>query len=63
MGRPPPVFLRKGVQRKDLDTELIGRLDHSSNAVRTAVVTVYPWSASLICPATISVHNDGNVIR
>ena len=60
---PLPVLGRESVEGQHLEAEFSARLDHVPHRRRTFTMALDPHPAALLSPATVAVHDDGNVPR
>ena len=61
--RPRPVLGREGVEREVGDAELAARLHDRPHRLLPCPVTVEARQATLLGPAAVAIHDDGDVPR
>lgn len=65
--RALPIFRRKGIDRQDLDAQVVGSDDDALERIGTGAMAVTAGQALALGPAAIAVHDDGyvagNVVR
>ena len=58
---PAPVLTAECIQRQPFHTAGNRRLDRAAYRLRAGPVPGHAWQVPRLCPATIAVHDDGNV--
>ena len=61
--RPLPVLRGKSIQGQKLHTQITTGLRHAPNRLSSLTVPLRARQATLFCPATIAIHDDGDVAR
>ncbi len=61
--RSVPVFLRKCVNRQGLNAEFQAQRDHFADGLDAFPVSGDPGQTARLRPATVSIHNHGEVLR
>lgn len=56
-----PVFHREGVESQPGDVELATGFDNGADGVYPIAMAFDARKAALFCPATVAIHDDGNV--
>ena len=60
---PPPVLAREAVERELLDASLDAVLRDTPHAGHAPAMPLDPRQAALLRPATVAIHNDGDMPR
>ncbi len=61
--RPIPIFHGKGVKRQIFDPGFTGRANNSANGFDAIAMAFNAWKMAGFGPATVPVHDDGDVRR
>ena len=61
--RPLPVLGRKGVDRQVVDAEILAVGAKAAEGLRAGLVARRARQGTLLRPAAVAVHNDGNMTR
>src|SRR6266403_771559 len=58
-----PVLDRKSIERQVFDAEFAGGADDDAGGFSASAVALNAGQVFLACPATVSIHDDGDVPR
>jgi len=61
--RAPPVLGREGIDREVLEADFLRCFDRSAQRLDAALMTDSSRQVSRLRPASIAIHNNGNVLR
>ena len=59
---PTPVFRREGKEREIAYSAIAGRAHGLAHGLHTAAMPHHARKTALLCPASIAIHDDGDVL-
>ena len=63
LGRPVPIFLRKGIDRQHFDAEFERKRDQFPHGLNAFLVTGNARETAQLSPSAVSIHDYGKVFR